>query len=124
MMLAKFSGSSISTQISSGTAPATSRGTQGEQHVGDPAQRHPEQQRNRQQRPATGLDEGLNHGVAGFEDRDRPAARHRFGRRVLRGKFAQRIVVVRVAARQRLDSRLAVLGLPVSDQFGRRASPG
>ena len=119
-MLAKLSGSPISTQISSVTAPATSSGTS---VISTSVIRRSASQSNRlitssAQMPA--WMNALHDGVAGFEDRHRPADRIRLGRQHGIGKLAQIVVVVGIALRQRLDADQAVLGLPAIDQFRRQ----
>ena len=60
-------------------------------------------------------------GVAGFEDRDRPAGRVRLDRQHGAREIAQRLVVVRIALRQHLDARAAVRRQPVLDDIGAAA---
>ena len=62
---------------------------QRQQHVGDPPQRKPEQQADHDQRPDAGVDERLHDGVAGFENRHRPADRVRLGGQHGVGELAQ-----------------------------------
>ena len=119
-MLAKLSGSPISTQISSVTAPATSNGTS---VISTSVIRRSVIHSSRlitTKRIDAGVDERPHDGVAGFEDRDRSADRGRLGGEHRARKLAQIVVVVRIALRQGLDPHQAVLGLPGRDEIGRQ----
>jgi hypothetical protein len=83
-------------------------------------QGQPEQKADHDQRRQAGMNEGPDHGFAGFEDRDRTADRVRLGGQHGAGKRAQRVVVVGIAARLRFDAHQAILGFPAVHQIGRQ----
>src|SRR5258708_5227624 len=91
---------------------------QRQQHVGYSPQRQPEQKTDHDERVNAGLDEGPDNEIAGLEDRYRSADRGWFGGQNRGGKFAQRVIVVRIAARQRLDADQAILGFPGIHELG------
>ena len=101
MMLAKFSGMPISTQISSVTRPASSSGTS----VSSTSPKRRSTIHSRiaidDQRVDAGLDEGRDHGVAGLQDRDRAADRVRVDGQHGAREIAQHLGVVGIAFRRR-----------------------
>ena len=66
------------------------------------------------------MNERLDHGIAGFQDRYRSADRGRLGRQHRVGELAQIVVVVGIAARQRLDADQAIFGFPLACKIGRQ----
>ena len=66
------------------------------------------------------MDERLDDGVAGFEDRDRPANCSGLGGQHRIGEIPQRLVVIGIPARRHLDTHLAVFGFPGRHQFWRQ----
>ena len=107
-MLAKFIGIPSSTQISSVSAPARISGTSVSSTSLNRRSTSQQQDRDRAERPESGLDEGERDRVAGLENRDRSADRRRLDRKHRARELPQRLVVVRIALRQRLHARAAV----------------
>ena len=73
MMLAKFSGMPIRTQISSVTMPANNKRHQRQQHIAEPPQNDPKQNRDRNERVKPRFEECPDDRAARFKDRNRTA---------------------------------------------------
>ena len=66
------------------------------------------------------MDESLYDGIAGLENGDRSTDRIRLSGQNGGRKTAKRIVVIGIAARQRLDALQAILCLPRTHQIRRQ----
>ena len=93
---------------------------QRQQHVAEPAQRDPQQDRDRDQRAGAGLDEGADDRAARLEDRDRPADRGRARRAARRARNCAAPCCRWIAARRDLDTRLPVRRHPLADELRRQ----
>ena len=119
-MLAKLSGSPISTQISSVTAPATSSGTS---VSSTSPNRRSVSHSSRLITSSAQMPAWMNAFTTvspDFRIETGPPIAFGSAASTRAGKLAQRVVVVGIALRQRLDAHEAVLGLPGADEIRRQ----
>ena len=92
---------------------------QRQEHVGDAAQRYPQQQGDRRQREDPGFDKGAHGRVAGFVKQHRRPRRLRLDRDDRADEIAQHRSVIGIALGQDLDARPAVRSQPLTFEVGR-----